>query len=107
MSPESYPYIKPGEGEIKNDTDVTLRTGASRSTVTTSHYHTFTITTQQANELKADRTKSLNVTTSTANGHEHDLVLFWNGRRLVYRTCDKKRTCWDGHVKPLIVVEAD
>ena len=111
MNPAKYPYINPNGdgGSPDEDTEVTLKTGASQSTNTEAHYHTVTITTGQANQLKADRNKTLEVTTSTANGHEHDLSLYWNSNRkkYLYRQCDSRKICWDRHPKALLVVEAD
>ena len=111
MDPASYPYIKPNGdgGGPEEDTDITLKTGTSKSTNTEAHYHSVTITREQASELKADSKKALQVTTSTANGHEHDLDLYWNSRRkkYFYKKCDTRKTCWDGHPRNLIVVEAD
>eukprot|EP00795_Rhopilema_esculentum_P001345 gene1345-15745_t len=112
MDPESHPYIKEakdGDNGAKNETNIILKTGGSRVTSTTLHHHTITLTSKEAEDMKKSGKTRIFKTTSHANGHEHDLKIFWSAKKkeFLYETCDNMKICWDKHAKMLVEVKED
>lgn len=103
MDPSSHLFIKSnskdGESGAANNQSITIKTGGSRVSSTTLHYHTITLTTEEAIFLQSNKKERLIKTTSHANGHEHDLKIYWQPKRksFMYETCGGKPRCWDQH----------
>ena len=111
MDPSSHLYIKSNSKDsgpgAANDQSITIKTGGSRVSSTTLHYHTITLTTEEATELQSKRNLKIIKTTSHANGHEHDLEIYWHPKRksFMYSTCGGKSMCWDKHSKVLTTLK--
>ena len=104
MDPSSHLFIKSnsegGDGSgAANNQSITIKTGGSRVSSTTLHYHTITLTTEEAIFLQSNEKERLVKTTSHASGHEHDLKIYWQPKRksFMYETCGGKPRCWDRH----------
>ena len=105
LNPDQYTFIKAG-GDIKQK-NTFIKTAVSKSEHTTQHDHEIELTPDQRSQLEGGR--KIMVTTSTANGHEHDMVISWNPgkKNYLYSQCDGRRTCWDNHDKWMQVDEGE
>ncbi|KAK3749076.1 hypothetical protein RRG08_034050 [Elysia crispata] len=74
------------------------------TTITGEHDHEFYLTVQ--NYAAAMRGQVVSVTTSTENGHNHELDIVYNEDtdRLEYVRCGNVARCWDWHPKHLDIV---
>ena len=86
---------------------VELLMGASQSTAVTQHTHTVELS--QAEILQCKGGQSIYKTSSTANGHEHDLQIRYNRKsgKFYYQKCGTINFCRDRHAKEFTVVESD
>jgi len=94
-------YNTVGMKRSTNETE--MKMSASSSSKTTEHTHLVSLTTDQMSQCRGGRT--ITVTTSLANGHQHDLEIKYNSKqdKFFYKKCDNRRRCWDGH-NPVIDV---
>ena len=67
------------------------------------HSHTVLITGKQVADLKNGET--VKIQTSTASKHTHTLEIAYSksAKQYYYKTCDKKKTCWDKHASNMAV----
>jgi len=77
---------------------VDFRTSPSK---VTQHIHRFSLLATEVAELKEKgcNGKMMTVETDVVNGHSHPMEVCWNkgGKYFVYKKCDSKAKCFDGH----------
>ena len=100
------PLSSTGEGTTDAPSvPITLRTSAAKSGVTP-HTHEVTVSADEVVRMK-DNGEKLSFTSTTAIGHEHDLVLHWSRAKQMFDIdkCDDGTSdegpnrCWDKHGK--------
>lgn len=95
-----YSYMKWSHNDLRDlQNDVDIKTGISRDASVTEHTHTVHLTPSEVSQLKGGR--GIHKITSTANGHEHELLVKYKESldQYYFVTCDgpKSWSCPDKH----------
>ena len=86
----------------QRSTTVTIKLRAAGGRGVGEHQHLIQITSEQLDDLRENPGSTLQVTTTRANGHTHDLTITaLTKTRFKYTECDGKPLCWDGHPNSL------